>query len=228
MALRIKFVPLLTAIVLSFSALVAFGNDPQLTVRSRFNSAGSALTPQGKVRLELREVRTDAILSDGPAILSVLVLFEPKSGAFSWRLDLADVTASWRTLQFTDGQVAFLKDGEIIHFMAMDGPPRLFVLAFRGHASSMDDAEVQALRAAHEATKHRGWLDPGPNTRVISLLNLDRDFTIPPMSVASSIAPKVIDVQWDGSHWTVILKARWTEAITLDANYNLVSMRKVE
>jgi hypothetical protein len=92
----------------------------------------------------------------------------------------------------------------------------------------MDDAEAQALTAASEATKHRGWLDPGPNTRVISLLNLGRDFTIPPLSVATSITPKVTNVQWDGSHWIVTLQARWTAEITLDANYNVVSMRKVE
>jgi len=182
------------------------------------------------VKLELREVRTDVVLPDGPAKLSVLVLFEPNSGAFLWRLDLADVSASLRALQFADGQAAFLKDGEIIHFRAMDGPPRLFVLEFRGHASSMDDAEAQALKAAGESTKHRGWLDPGPNTRVISLLNLDRDFTVPPLSVATSIMPKVTDVRWDADahHWVVTLKARWTAEVILDANYNVVSMRKIE
>jgi hypothetical protein len=94
----------------------------------------------------------------------------------------------------------------------------------------MDDAEAQALKAAGESTKHRGWLDPGPNTRVISLLNLDRDFTVPPLSVATSIMPKVTDVRWDADahHWVVTLKARWTAEVILDANYNVVSMRKIE
>jgi hypothetical protein len=40
--------------------------------------------------------------------------------------------------------------------------------------------------------------------------------------------PKVTGVKWDGKHWTLTLVARWTETITLDASFNLVSMNKTQ
>jgi hypothetical protein len=225
-----RLIVLLVASVVAPSVLTAAGGGAPLRAASKVDGVGSARTPDGEVKLELREIHTRTTLPDIHADLGVLVLFEPKSGAFSWRIAPADVNPSWRTLEFIDSQVAFLKDGKIFDFRAIEGGPRLIIHESRGSASSIEDAETQALKAAGDAIEHRGFLDIGQNAHVLSLLNLDRDFTIPPMSVATSIMPKVTEVRWDADahHWVVTLEARWTEAITLDADFNVVSMRKVE
>jgi hypothetical protein len=90
----------------------------------------------------------------------------------------------------------------------------------------MNDAVTKALKAASESIDPLGDLEKVPGMHVISLLTVGRDFT----SVLPSnldIDPKVANVQWDGSHWTVSLSARWTEEIILDSDFKVVSMRKV-
>jgi hypothetical protein len=63
---------------------------------------------------------------------------------------------------------------------------------------------------------------------IVPLPSLGRDFTSAPMSAAIGPDPNVTDVRWDGKNWIVSLQGRWTEQITLDTNYNVVSMQKVE
>jgi hypothetical protein len=228
MAYDLKFVASVFVLAGLLPLPAATGQPLRPAVESRADSKGAALTPSGRVDIELREVQTEISRADGPVLLSVLVLFEPKSGSFSWRATPAGDTPSWRSSQFNDGQAAFLRDGEIVDFSALGGPPRLFIHTYRGHASNMDDAESKALKAASESISPRGDLDSGQNVHVVSLLDLGFDFINPPMSATTNITPKVADLRWDGKRWLVTLRARWMAEITLDANYNVVSMRKVK
>jgi hypothetical protein len=229
---RISFVAAL--LCFGTSAITAKAPAPTrpLTEISHVDSVGSAYTTDGKIKIDLREVRTEIMGVKGPKALSVLVMFEPKSGAYSWRAFDADPTdPSWRSKQLHDEQAVFLKDSELTHFMALSGPPRLFVHRYRGHASNMNDAVVKALKSASESIDPLGDMEKGQGVHVISLLSLGRDFTIDSTSLSAapfSVNPKVTDVQWDGKYWTVTLQARWKAVITLDADYALVSMRKVE
>lgn len=229
MACGIKLITLL-AVCISPVTIMAEGGIHQLAATSRFDSVGTAYTPDGKVKIDIREVHTEVAGAKGPRHLSVLVLFEPESGAFSWRVTDTDVTkTSWNTLQFNDEQAAFLKDGEIVNFRALWY--RLFIRAYRGRASSMDDAEAKSLKAASGAIDPLGSVNKGQDVQEVSLAVLGPDFMTPPVSVVpSTLTTKITDVRWDGDkqQWIVTLQARWTEDVTLDADYNLVSMKKVK
>jgi hypothetical protein len=202
----------------------------QLEEKSHIDTFVNAYSPSGKVRVDLREVRTEIMGAKGPIALSVLVMRDPSSGAYSWRAHTADPTdPSWRSQQLNDDQAVFLKDGEFTDFMSLSIPLRLFIHQYHGHATDMNDAVTKALKAASESIDPLGDLEKVPGMHVISLLALGRDFTSAfPSNL--DIDPKVVNAQWDGDkqQWIVTLRARWAEEITLDADYNLVSMRKVE
>jgi hypothetical protein len=234
MVYGIKWIALLSIAGALLLPTAAAGAIPQLTARSRVDSVGTAFTSSGNVKIELREVRTEAMGLKKPRPLSVLVIFEPESGVFSWRVTDADLTnPSWRIAQFKDGQAAFFKDGEIIDFRSIWSPPVIYIHAYRSHASNMDDAETQALKAASASSIEptKGNLEEGQGARVVSLVGLNSDFIYPPGNAFPAVlAPKVTNVRWDGDgqHWIVTLQARWTAEITLDVDYNVVSMEKVE
>jgi hypothetical protein len=210
--------------------MVAAGSTPHLTASSRFDSEDTAYTPDGTVKIELREVQTVATGTEEPEHLSVFVLFEPTSKAFTWRLQASDETGRSKISRFKNEHAAFLKDGEIVEYWTLMF--RIYIRDYRGHASSMDDAETKALEAASRSIASKeNLLGNGRDMRVVALTGIDSDFLCPPMSEAPSVvAPNVTDVRWDGDkqHWIVTLQARWIEEITLDADYNLVSMKKVE
>jgi hypothetical protein len=91
------------------------------------DSSGNAFTPDGKIKVDLREVQTS-------------------SGAYSWRAHTAAPTnPSLRLQQFNDLQAAFLKNGEFTDFMALPTPLRLFVHQFSGRALNMNEAVQRAM-----------------------------------------------------------------------------------
>ncbi|MGD0888910.1 MAG: hypothetical protein ABR889_06660 [Acidobacteriaceae bacterium] len=234
MAYEIKWIALLSVVGAFLLPTAAVGAIPQLTAKSQVDSVGTAYTPNGNVKIELREVRTEAMGLTEPRPLSVLVIFEPESGAFSWRVTDADLaTPSLRIAELKDEQAVFLKDGEIIDFRSVWSPPVIYVRAYRGHASNMDDAEAQALNAASASSldPREGNLEAGQGARVVSLVGIGSDFFYSPDNSFPEVPiPKVTAVRWDGGaqHWIVTLQARWKAEITLDAYYSLVSMKKVE
>ncbi len=200
----------------------------QLNATARADSDSFAYTPNGRVKIKLREIRMEPAGPNGSRPLSLLVLFEPDSGAFSWRVtQAADTDRSWRIKEFNKEQAAFVKDDEIVDFRALWYS--LYVRVYRGRASSMEDAERKALKAASESLKATENLDKAQDVHVVSLADLSPDFLNPPMSVVpSDVAPKVTNVQWDGQHWIVTLQALSTVEVTLDSNYALVSMDEVK
>jgi len=220
-----KIVLLIALGVMRLSAVAA---EHHLTAISRSDDIGSAHTQRGKVKLLLREIRTESVGAVGSRPLSLLVLFEPKSGSFSWRATDADSSPSSRAQQFNDAQAAFVTEGQLVDVRALAGPPRLFIRTYRSHAAIMDDAEAKALTAASEAIDPQGNLEKSQGVRVISLASLGRDFTNSQMNVVSGADPKVTEARWDGEHWIVTLQAIWKATITLDPNFNLVSMQKAE
>jgi hypothetical protein len=214
--------------ILAFTMRAA-GQVRPLSEHSHTDNAGHALTPGGRVNVDLREVQTEIEGSKGPIALSVLVIFDPKSRAYSWwahRSNPAD--PSWRSKQFNEEQAAFLKDGGFADFMALPGPLRLLVRPPRGHASDLEDAAKKSLEEASRSLDPLGDLQASQGVHVVPLLALGRDFTSSPMSVTLfDVMPTVTNVQWDGKHWTVTLKARWTEEIILDSDFKVISMRRV-
>ena len=225
-----KLIVLLTVASALLLPKVAAGSIPHLTASSRFDSEDVAHTSDGTMKIELREVQTESTGTEGPKRLSVFVLFDPTSTAFTWRLLLTDETGRSRIPQFKNENVVFLKDGEIVDFWALMF--RIYIRDCHGHASSMDDAEAKALEAASRSIASKeNLLGNGEDTRVVALTGIDSDFLYPPMSEAPSVVtPKITDVRWDEDkqHWIVTLQARWKAEVTLDADYKLLSAKRVK
>jgi hypothetical protein len=205
------------------------GQVDQFVEKSHVDSSGSAFTPDGKIKVALREVQIEVRGTKGPITLSVLVMRDPSSGAYSWRVHTAaPMNPSLRLEQFNDSQAAFLKNGEFTDFMALPTPLRLFVHQFSGRALNMNEAVDKSLKEASASLHPFGDVETAQGVHEVSLLAVGRDFTSNPMSVTVfDMMPRVSDVQWDGKHWTVTLKARWTEEIILDSDFKVISMREV-
>src|SRR5271166_216724 len=83
-----------TAVLTLFCALGVFPDpslareqDSHFTVITRFSDVGSAYSASGKVKIELRETRVEATGPYGKAVPErILIMFEPKSGEFSWNV----------------------------------------------------------------------------------------------------------------------------------------------
>jgi hypothetical protein len=210
--------------------LVAFP-DPHVVPLLRINDSWSAYSKTGKVKIELRDLRVEMTGPYGkPAPYTIFLLFEPQSGAFSWAISLGHsaVDASEQTNWFKNYRAAFLKDDRLVTFTA-----RMRVLRihnFQEQASSMNEAEQKALSSAAALNDPPGNAEFAQPFHDVSLAGLSLDFECEPGNAVCGQDPKVSDVRWDGDaqHWIVTLQARWTEAIILDADYNLVSMKKVE
>jgi hypothetical protein len=197
----------------------------------RINDVGSAYSRTGKLKIELRDLRVEMTGPQGtPAPYTIFLLFEPRSGAFSWAISLGNsaTDVSEQTNWFKSYRAAYLKDDRLVTFTAREQMMRIH--DFQGHASSMNEAEQKALSVAAALNDPPGNAEFAQPFHDISLGGLSSDFRCEPQRPICGQDPKVIDVRWDGDaqHWIVTLQARWTEAITLDANYNLVSMKKLE
>jgi hypothetical protein len=233
MAYGMKLIALLSAAGALLLPPAAAWGATQLTATSRFDSAGTAFAREGKVKIEIREVHAESKGTGGPRYLAVFVLFEPTSGAFSWQAydTEKDATASSLNIsQFNDENAAFVKDGAIVDFWAIGFS--MYIRDYHGRASSMDDAETKALRAESQSIESREYLlGNGRDLLVVSLAAINDDFLFAPMRPVPSIEdPRVTDVLWDvdKQQWIVTLQGRWKAEITLDADYKLVSMKKVE
>jgi hypothetical protein len=194
----------------------------------RCDRTGHVSTPNGEARVLVREVRTESVTPRGPIPLSVLVLFEPKSGAYSWQVNKVDeADPSARISEFNSEHTAFLKDGEIILIRPVWYG--LFVHAIPYRASSLDDAEAKSMNAIRESVSPMDELLESQNARKISLSPLAPDFLNRSTgSMLTSERPKVANVRWDGGNWLVTLQGHWTALVTLDSNLNSVSISKVQ
>ena len=230
MAYGTKLIVLLSVASALLSPLIAAASAPQLTPHSRFDDEYIAYTRDGTVKLKLREVQTEANGKVESKHLSVFVLFDPTSRAFTWRLQVYEEAGRSTIAQFKNGNgAAILKDGQIVVFWAVMF--RIYIRDCHGHASSIDDAEAKALEAASQFIASGGLLGNGEDFRAVLLKGIDYGFLYPPMSMAPSVSiPQISDLRWDEDkqHWILTLKARWIEEVTLDGDYNLVSMKKVE
>ena len=230
MAYGMKLIILLSVASALLIPNAAAGSTPQLTVSSRFDSEDIAYTPDGKVKIELREVQPEAKGTEEPRHLSVFVLFDPINKAFTWRLQVSDETGRSKISRFKNENAALLKNGEIVEFWSLLF--RIYIRDYHGHASSMDDAESKALEAASlSIASKENLLGNGKDMRVIALSGIGSDFLYPPMSEAPSVvAPKVSNVRWDEDkqYWTFTLEGRWKAEVTLDVDYNLVSIKNIK
>ncbi|HWG20814.1 MAG TPA: hypothetical protein VG225_09805 [Terracidiphilus sp.] len=205
----------------------------RLQDKSHTDSTTEIASTSGSVTVNLREVQTEIPRSAGADLqLSVLVIFEPSSGAFSWRATPADPDdPSWRISEFKNRQAAYLKNGTIVDIRAMPNSAILLVHEYRDHASSLDDAEEKALAAASRSVdpEHPLKLDAQQHVQTVPLPQLGVGFvSTDAMSAVATITPKVTDVMWDGKHWSIDLLGRWKERIVLDSSYAVISMRKIE
>lgn len=205
--------------------------DRHVVLLSRKTDVGSADSTTGKISIELREVQVEMTGPYGkPRPYRLFLIFEPQSGAFSWTIsskvpaaDLSELT-KW----FKRDRAAFLKDNRLVTFTAYR--ETLEIQDFQDHASSSDEAEQKALSSASALNDPPGNMEFTQPFHKVTLNGLSLNFDCEPGNAICGPSPKVIDVQWDRSeqHWIVTLQARWTEEVTLDADYNLVSMRKIE
>jgi hypothetical protein len=199
---------------------------PAMTVTSRADSSGTVFTDEGTIEVKLRELHVEGEGARKSRPLSVLIIYEPRSGAYSWQVSDADLEdKSWRIEQFKETQAAYLRDGQFVDFWAVQF--RLFVREYGRHASGMDDAEAKALQDVNLTVDPLGYLEKAQNVHEVSLANAGFEFINAPMSVSGGPSPRVTAVQWDGKKWIVTLRGRWTEEISLDANYKLSAMKKL-
>jgi hypothetical protein len=216
------------------TSLAAEDANSHFVVTTRFDDVWTADSASSKVKINLREIRVEAAGPYAtPVTERVLVLFEPESGAFTWYVVGEDsiVTNTSRQARAIENEcVVFLKDGSLVLFMGGGVLPKLYVRDFRGNAINMDDAEGKALMEAAQFHRPPSKKDEDLIWHSIVLTALGRDFVSPPDSVAGGPSPKVTGVKWDENkqHWKITLQARWIEEISLDADYDLVSMKKVE
>jgi hypothetical protein len=200
---------------------------------SHMDGEGTVYTTQGPLPVQLREIQTELTSPDGTrSSLDILVLFEPFSGQFFWKVSRGNPESpAWRICEFRRSHAAFLKDGAIVYFRTFWGRDSIFVRHYRGRASDMEDAERRTLRDASYtidledpfATETKGY------ERQVPLAGLDRLFvtlphTLPGGTIVGRLTPRITAVRWDGRHWVVTVRCRWTEEVTLDANYSLVSI----
>jgi hypothetical protein len=210
---------------------LAAGPDRHVVPLLRIDDVSRAHSAAGDVKIELRDLRVEMTGPQGtPAPYTIFLLFEPQSGAFSWTISLGNsaTDVSEQTNWFKRSRAAYLKNDRIVTFTAT--MQKLHIQDFQGHASSMNDAEQKALSVAAALNDPPGYAEFAQPFHNVTLEGLSDDFQCEPHRPVCGLDPKVIDVQWDRveQHWIVTLKARWTEEIALDADYNVVSMRKVE
>jgi hypothetical protein len=208
--------------------------NSHVVVKSRFNNVWTADSTSGKVNIGLREIRVEVAGPYGrPVPERIVVLFEPESRVFSWFVvgeDSRAADTSRQTRALEKERVVFFRDGSLVIFMGGISP-KLYVRDFRDNAISMDDAEAKALIASTEFHNPPDMQDEEKLWHTVMLKKaLGLDFVLPPGSEGGELLPKVTGVQWDGDkqHWIVTLQARWKAEITLDADYKLVSMKRVE
>jgi carboxypeptidase family protein len=214
---------------------VVLARDPSknLTALSHFDDVGSAYSDAGPLQIQLREVRVDALQTGGPSRpLSVLVTFEPQSGAFSWQVSDAvasDPNVPSRLLAFKGQGAAYLKDGHLVDFMVAQSPARLLITERQGTAADLEAAQARALDAAGDSLDSEGKPTTNSNTdHVLDLSEMTTSLDYAPEGPATLPPPKVVRVQRDANHWVVTLRGLRTEWITLGARYNLITIRKVE
>ncbi len=206
----------------------------QPAVAGRFDGALAPDSSSGKVPIQVRELR---VALEGPygklVAHRILILFAPGSGTFSWSVnpeDSSSTDSSRQSRALQNERAVFVKDHRIFVFSA--GAGTLYIQDRCDHASTMDEAETKALTAAAGDNSPAGSLDTIRYTegqwRTVTLDGLSHDFLSEPFSAAVPAAAKVIRVQWNGTHWKVDLKARWIEELTLDSDFKVISMRKIE
>jgi hypothetical protein len=205
--------------------------DSHMHVISRADDVGGAYSVSGKARIQMREVRVETTGPSGkPVPHRLFLLFDPQSGIFSWHVAIEGQPSnlSEQTQWFNRNRAAFVKEGRLYTFTAETGPLALYVQESASRASSIDDAEEQALRSLGALNDPPGNVDVVKPWHAVRLSALSPDFVNTPGSAIFGPDPKVVDVEWDGKHWLVVLQARWKESVTLDAKFNLLSVRKVQ
>lgn len=141
----------------------------------RCDRTGLVSTENGEATIVVREVRTESVTPRGPIPLSVLVLFDPKSGAYSWQVNRADeANPSARISDFNGEHTAFLKDGEII--LIRPEWYSLFVHAIPYRASNLEDAEAKSIDAILESVSPIDESLESQNARKVSLSPLAPEF----------------------------------------------------
>jgi hypothetical protein len=202
-----------------------------LVVSSRADDTGFIFSSSGKISVQLREVSVESAEEGGRTERSrVLVLFEPHSGAFSWEVFPEDSVPndSARQLRaFKEKRAGYLLDGTIYIFM-VGISPAIYVREFRGQAATMNEAEKKALARAEIANSSPAELYRANSWRIVRLAKLGHDFVAPPMSQTVGHDPIIDDVQRDGKKWIVTIRGSWTEVVTLDEDFNLVSMNSAD
>jgi len=202
--------------------------------KARSEGEGTAYTPEGKVRIELGEIWVQAADFKGrPWIFSLIVYFEPMSGAFGWGTTYADTEGAFPSAgmkRFGSEKAVYLKGDEFFEFGSSLVPTELIVSRSRGHARNVYDAEQQAFSDAKTRLDPQlPELERGGRVRVVTLICLGLDFSmIPGHAELPGTIPKVTNVQWDEErhHWVVRMRERWTAVITFDEDYNILAIKR--
>ncbi len=206
--------------------------DTHLKIVDRFDGQGCARSASGENKLQVREIKLQSTGAYGKPVPHIMiVLYDPQSRAYSWNVSLEEsspATAHPRMQAYESCNTVFLKGDQLVVFMTGIPPGPLYVNESHGRALNMNDAEQKALESVAVLNDPPGNVDVAKQWTEVPLTGLSADFTQTPGNAIPDVKPQLTNVRWDGEHWHINLQARWTEVITLDANYNLVAMKKVE
>lgn len=198
---------------------------------SQADRSGVATTLVGHLPIQIREICANRISSTGKKTpLRVLILFEPKSGAYAWIVTdgVALSNKSLLTDWFVNFEAAFLKKGRLFTFAARMAPLALIVHRSRSHVPNLQDAERSVLQmVAAYKDPPRELMTQYPPVE-ISITKIGIGFDLAPDNAMYGPQPKVLSVRWMDGNWVVTLKSRWIEVVTLSADYKLVRFERIQ
>lgn len=212
-----------------FACFVCMGAVEDLEVKpfSRFNSTITAFNRLGEATVSTRYLLADKKLPNGKThTYGMLVIADNSTGRFQWILaePPLDVPEGLIHHAFEIGaMVAHTSPAGVVVFSLNAG--RLDILDATADARDIDEAETKALRAAAQAPAGElGGMSP--RWRTVVLGGLERDFWSQPFH--ANFGPlKILMVSRQDDTISIVIEGQWKERITLDSNYQLLRMEKV-
>lgn len=196
---------------------------------SRTTRPFPAFTRNGKPTTQAREVLLQGWDYKGTAVMgNLFVLFDSRTQYFLWmygsratnpgKIYVADLLATLSPAYITDKALVLI----------CLGTPGLQIWESSKKASSLDDAEQQALSTlkaeANLIGRNGSW--PWP-PKLVPLPNLSMEFYIPPMHAAPRREVNVVSISPVPDGLEVVIEGEWQEKLTLSPSYEILRATRV-
>lgn len=191
---------------------------------SRASQAFNAFTRSGKSTTQARELLVQAWNYEGrPVKGDLFVLFDPQTHYYLWMYaeNRARPDERHMTGFLTWGASVYITDKALA--LMYISPPNLQIRESSRKASTIDDAERQAISALNAQANliGRNGLWPWP-PKLVHLPNLDAAFFAPPMSAADGPV-KIVSISPTSEGLDVTIEGQWQVKLTLSASYEILN-----